>query len=352
MIRINCPKCQLLLQTADSAAGQVIACPKCGQQMRVAGLPPTAPVAPTDDVPVLSEFEPGQDVPTLEEADERGRESDALPSVSFLKRKADQSLLDTLPEGAPQEALELGKPFARFLGSDQDTLEYLKAGGLLAVFLFIALAVVLGVRGNPWGKIVFGYGLLVLILGALTFLLVIAIKSAATQREVLICPDGLIYILGKKVVVCHWDKVQSVTFAITRIVDQYGNHRRTVHNYWIRMLNGVPVHLNDSLEDIQALGSHVLAETTRRLLARSWEQFNAGQKVLFGAFVLDKQTLSFGGRMARWENVVSFTVVRGKVRARLRNDDEYFAEQPLHDVPNPYVLLAMTDALIREYGEG
>src|SRR6266511_2789652 len=126
MIRIACPRCKLLMQTADSAAGQVIACPQCKQQMRLAGPPLAAPVAPPvpDPLPVLSpapapvvqdnpfagiggEAEPGGNQEGSAHAEFADFTASAAAEEESIRT---QRLWDELPHPLPPEIEKLGMP--------------------------------------------------------------------------------------------------------------------------------------------------------------------------------------------------------------------------------------------------
>ncbi len=82
MIRINCPRCQSVLQGPDHKAGSKISCPKCGQRLQIP-LPPTnktilaplvssssAPTATHRPPPPSPRQQPDTGVPDSESAEE------------------------------------------------------------------------------------------------------------------------------------------------------------------------------------------------------------------------------------------------------------------------------------------
>ncbi len=311
MMRLDCPACKQPMLVPPTAGGGIVTCPKCGQQMRVAPAPPLPPIAP-----------PLAEIPTLEEAPPSRENVRAdlgdLEAPTILRRKADQSLLDELPKGTSEEALRLGAPFAFFWPSGRESTDRLKPAAFLGFFTLVVGVIAVGIPIHfslVW-KLLSWVIFFAFLAGAISCV-VLAILATVRANEVLCCPEGLIRILGNRVTVWPWDEVTEVTFYIVHVVNQYGRHLRTTHHYSVQLADERVLILNDYLEHVKALGSHILAETTRRLLPKMRARLAAGEKLTFGPFALDQKTFSARGRLAWWADVVVCTPFEGSVRVRL-----------------------------------
>lgn len=374
MIRFACPKCKQTHQADGAAAGTVLACPGCGQQLRVP-VPLAQPARPPSPVPAPAPPPPApaEDVwasLTLDRVSKATQPLDPDDGQADLSSLADDEarprpeLLRGLSPRLLQNVKDLGQP----------TWEY-KSGvslgpaglvlGLLLLLVGLAMfvagwAIDLSINGAAYAShdrkalevsdrsygLLGCAGVIPLTAGGLVTLLALTMR----RRRVIVFTGGLLDVLGRRRTVCRWDQVEAVWQSVTRIklVRPGGRVRRTqtIHYYAVQVEGGPRLHYNDRLPKVGLLGARILRETREHRLRRALERYNAGELVDFDVYAIDRKSLHFRDDRIPWRDVKRVSASQGVIYADLRGDRRGYVEAPVGQVANAEVFLALADTIL------
>jgi hypothetical protein len=160
MIRFNCPRCRLLMQTAESTAGQLVACAKCSEQMRVPSLPGPAPAAPASPPIHENPFQGlGGDVgPEVVASETEATFADMTRSTREEEETARlEALWRELPQPLPEKVQRLGQPRVIYKSEGKGSLLIKTLFGAAGIGLVFLAAAFKGVRSEQIAR-----GLLIL----------------------------------------------------------------------------------------------------------------------------------------------------------------------------------------------
>ena len=337
MIQFACPKCGLMLQCPDHAAGQAVACPTCQTVIRV-----PAPIAAPRSVPVALP-------PASSPAAHDGRQS----KHSYWRLPAElppivpqEALRTQLPRNLPPEIAALGAPVNCFTRRVVPIIGIVVGLAMLLTGLGMMVAV---------GFVSFRYnwigvpGFFILVGG-----IYVALRAWwDVGRKILLFREGLVCVGRGRPVLRRWEDVVAVFQDIQEVHDR--GLQYFTHSYRVEYRDGDGQTFDDnSTSDARGLGHAILFETTRRLLPQYRQALAQGAVLSFGPLRLSREGLIGSRGPLRWEDLadVSLTeVVRGFgqrfYRSRtLRIEQQVmvrsvWAEVPLEAVPNPHVLLTL-----------
>ncbi|MBY0229423.1 MAG: hypothetical protein K2W96_09105 [Gemmataceae bacterium] len=155
-LRIACPGCKQPLECRPEHAGMAVACPECGQRMRVPGVPVAVPVPPMElPAPPPPPLPPPPRDP-VEEREPRPRLNTsgednpfALGDDGDILRAGASRLQPRLPASVSRDLV--GEPVREFEQAGSTWMLLAGAGGIVAGLLLFALAVFGGgrVAGRP-----------------------------------------------------------------------------------------------------------------------------------------------------------------------------------------------------------
>ncbi len=367
MIQIKCPKCQMLMQTDDSAAGRVIACPRCGQQMKLGASPAAPPPVPTLRVEPLSPFvdppppppvvsdpfaEIGSSAPAALAADNDlsfGQMVEEAKKEDTTNRVGD--LWAEVPLPLPDEVERLGEPIDAFRSEGRSRK--------LNRFSFPALAIWAGVAGTAMviafrtGKaqpvlivlVLSGVSLVVLL--AVSFLQVGLVLLLARTYRILVFRDALVYQAGKRFQVIPWEAIEFVDY--TAYTDVQGGVTRIRHSLVVATDDrGKPLHLHEELIGVDRLAALVLDHATRRQLGPALETVRRGQALVLGKFRLDSKGLTYREETYRWDEFDQCVCRKNRLCFRLIDEDDYCIEMDTAKVPRAFLVLAVARNSIPE----
>jgi len=166
-------------------------------------------------------------------------------------------------------------------------------------------------------------------------------KKAAAVYE-----RGLAYSSRKGLELWQWEQVARLFVAITRHYTN-GVYTGTTHVYTLMDNQSRKLVLNDSLEQIEALGQSVEAQTFPLLYASASSQYNSGVAVSFGPVLLSKAGLQFNKKVYPWADVKQVSIKRGVLQVA-RKDGGLFsgASVAVSGIPNLRVLLSILDQVV------
>ena len=160
--------------------------------------------------------------------------------------------------------------------------------------------------------------------------------------RVLVFPDGLAYVRGRKTDVFRWDGVESVWQSFQKARP---TARAVYHFYTLRDADGRKAVFKDDLVGIKALGDTIQQEVSARLLPRAVEAFEAGEVIHFGKLGVSKQGLSNGRETVPWEQVEEVKVERGVIVVRKAGQWLRWANVTVGGTPNVFVFLALVERI-------
>ncbi|NLX42751.1 MAG: hypothetical protein GXY79_04640 [Chloroflexi bacterium] len=145
--------------------------------------------------------------------------------------------------------------------------------------------------------------------------------------------QGLAHTTLAKLRALRWDQVESVTIQVTGSAT--GGYR-TSCRYILRDRHGERIRLDDTLSNVHELSAIVRAKTLPYIMNRLLPVFDSGKPVQFGSYSITKaEGIRRGGKLLRWEEIASFSVNNGIVRARTRRGGLFSGlRTPIGRIPN------------------
>jgi hypothetical protein len=360
MIRYLCPSCREQGQSPDESAGQVVACSRCGQQLRVpANSKPKAEVPPlppggVSTAPLLQSAaqtdasSPAPDLPIEEPVDDTTRAND----LSRLRkpsqgRERGESIAEELPDDLPEEVYQMGQPITVFKphvwrqGFGIVFGFVMIGGGAAAIIIGIILALAHRAGFRP------GYLLWVPVGGLLVFLgtlLVVHTLRNLTLR-VAIFPDGLVRIRHRAVDIYYWDEIEKVYQQVT---NHYYNgvYTGTSYVYRVHRNDGQKVVFNDQVKNVQNLGDLIQQEVMRCLLPRAFARYQEGKPVTFGKITVEQEGLTYNNAFLPWREVQSVKLAQGMLVVNQEGKWLSWCKVSVASIPNLFVLLALIDNIV------
>ncbi len=178
------------------------------------------------------------------------------------------------------------------------------------------------------------------LIGALLGVLLLVASRRQDQR-VLVFPEGLSYTKRGKTNIIRWDDVASFSYNVTR-------QRRagTTHVYTVRLTDERKYVFSDALANIVGLGNTIREETTRRILPRVLEAYNADETISFGKLSISKAGITKGKQTLPWDQVKGVKVERGFVSIQKEGKRPRWASVGVAETPNVFVFLALAEQIV------
>ena len=180
--------------------------------------------------------------------------------------------------------------------------------------------------------------------------------AASTQRtrrvRVQVDPGGVSLFEEDRQQDCRWDDVAVVKETrrprCPHEADNFGLMMAWVkgENHMLTLVArvGNELVLKNVVQDFPALVDLVKQETLPRLLPAAQASFSAGEKLAFGRISVDQREVRLGDASLPWEEVDAFTAEKGVIQIRKREKWLVWAQEPVTDVPNAHILIAVAQA--------
>lgn len=167
--------------------------------------------------------------------------------------------------------------------------------------------------------------------------------------HVYLCDQGLIY-TGARIhpQPFRWDQMQ-VWRAVTRY-SRNGIHTRTTYRYTIQRQDGYRIILQYFV-GIKTLGETISNQITQAVLPQATQAYNAGQTVQFGSLSLNRQGVSNGWNVLPWSQVEAIDVTNGVVSVKRQGGWFRWSKVAASAIPNLFVFLALTNAILKSAGK-
>lgn len=245
---------------------------------------------------------------------------------------------EALPGELPPEANGLGA-FQREYRIDTAS----NRGLLLSCLFMSALGGALGVHqwflGNPGDKAT------VLVLdGILTlfFLLLTVAIWFPTGSRVLVFTDGFVSFWVRRVFVCRWDEIDTVTETITNVY-LHGVFTHTEHHLRVKRRDGKQLAIDANLKGIQELCNTVQSEALTRLYPIAVQALKNGCRVGFGPLRLSSEGIDNGTEVLWWGEIERVELDAGILTVRAWGMKRDWFSRPLGEIPNARILLALLE---------
>ncbi|HLX39629.1 MAG TPA: DUF6585 family protein [Ktedonobacteraceae bacterium] len=181
----------------------------------------------------------------------------------------------------------------------------------------------------------------VLVLALPLWIVVDAVRSRDIQ--VYVCPAGLLYLHSGKNEAIRWDQVESFWRKVVK-TSSYGFQTGTTHRYTLRRYDGATFKFNDNINNVEALGNTIAAETARTLWPRYVAAYQAGQTLTFGKISLNQQGVNYGKDVLFWQQLSPIQIQRGYLTLKKVGDRQSYRKVILAaEIPNVDVLMALVN---------
>ncbi len=254
------------------------------------------------------------------------------------------------PQPLPPQAFQLAATYQ--LGTP--TAEYrpwLRPAGIFssAVLLLVGIAFLIASFATTNPDSASGFLVLGLILFA-SGLIWPAIFLFTRNQQVYVCTEGLVRVKGGQAEAMRWDQMASFFQAVnifTYRVFLIPVVKMTNHAYTVFGASGTKLVFKDNWRNVEALGTTIGRETTRRLLPKAIEAYTAGAPVTFGDLVVSQQGISKGGKALPWHLYQGTQVNRGYVFIRQQGKTLRWASIPVRKIPNFLVFVGLIEYIQR-----
>lgn len=157
--------------------------------------------------------------------------------------------------------------------------------------------------------------------------------------------EGLLYSAGGAQEAYRWEDLSEVwQEVISREYRNAGHLRQTTHTYRLVMRDGRRLALDDRLQGIGELGEALQKAALPRLFWDALARYQRGETLAFGKLSLSREGLALGGRTLAWGDLGPVEVGDGQLYIAEAGRSARWAELPVHEVPNVFVLLALVQA--------
>lgn len=226
------------------------------------------------------------------------------------------------------------------------------AGAILIVFgVVVGLVSTIRFIGAPISGSV-----LTALLGVLVGLLLCAVGSYLLlyhiiykNWHVVAFEQGFLYKKGNEAPQpFRWDQIEAAWYHVTRHY-RNGIYTGTTHRYRVRRQGGYEIILNDRFTNVGQLGDIISDQVTRYQLPQVMAAYNAGQTVSFGPLSIHWQGIMNGqGSLLPWQEIHDVEIQRGYVSVRKAGKWLSWSGQPVANIPNVFVFIAMTKSILRK----
>lgn len=145
--------------------------------------------------------------------------------------------------------------------------------------------------------------------------------------------------------VIRWDDIDAVWQAITHH-KRYGMTVRTTHLYTIQLSDGEKIKFNDTVKNVEQLGSTIQQEVVKRLLPKAAETLKSGGTVNFGKLSVSPQGLSNSRETIPWDQVQKVNINRGIITVRKEGKLFNWSNVSVAQTPNVFVFLSLVDQIV------
>jgi hypothetical protein len=367
MIQIKCPKCQMLLQLDDRAAGTIVGCSGCGQQMRLGGLPvvPMSAPAPRVNAPVPAATPPPRPLSTeaspfagIGSPAPATGESEGGPDFGLMVEEAKKSdstdrvgeLWAEVPQPLPAEVAALGNPLDAFRSEGRNRKLNRLDISYFAIWLGVSgTALLIAFRTKklmPVLLVLAISGAALAVLLTVTFFRVGAVLMFARTYRVFVFQDALVHQDGTHFRDFSWDAIEYVEYSSVTDVSDRGVTR--VRHWLVIADRAESLELDEELIGVERLAVAVLNHASRRQLEPALEALRDGQSLQIGSFRLDLSGLEYRDRMYRWHEFGRCVRRKGRLCFSLKFAEDYCIEVETAKVPRSFLIHAIAQSFIVE----
>jgi hypothetical protein len=263
-----------------------------------------------------------------------------IAAVASSNRTTVSAATLPLPQEAPEELYQLGRPTAMFRSQNAaGSMVLIGIGLLFCCGGGVGITALTEGQGNPQMTkvaVVLPFaGILALFAG---------IRNLYSAHRVLVFPEGLAVLQGSAVTVWRWDDVESVRRNLTEV-----HQRRTSpRTCTLRRQDGQMLEFNSTqLEKTDQLGDLAEREVGRRLLPRARATLQQGGAVDFGPLSVDQFGLHQGARTIAWHEVVGVCTGEGQLTVTKAGQWRNWCSIPVSTLPNMPVLVSLLQEHVR-----
>jgi hypothetical protein len=141
-----------------------------------------------------------------------------------------------------------------------------------------------------------------------------------------------------------WEDITFFWTASARLY--YGIYIGTLHKYFLRDKQGRRLVLSNLFKDVEKLSRLIEQAIFSRLYEQAADQYNQGQKVVFGPLVVSKAGIQIGKKYFPWQEVSRVTVQQGILKISKKGKWLGGASTSISAIPNVQVLLSILDQLV------
>lgn len=332
MIRFTCPQCKAVHQAGDQSTGNVIACPTCGQRLRLPQPSPPAALPVTAALPVANPKAP-DDIADEDEA----------------------SLRAELPADYPAEAEKLGRPRFRV---ERETLPNNAFRPAFVAFACCIPAILCFPAGASPGSDLLRRFLGLVWIGGWAGFAAWWIAKQLRRKSVyaVVHTGGFVLYDGRGFSVWRWADVAKLNM---QNIDQRSYvyfiqvDRLLTTWYRLRCHDGTEYRFWSTQGPRAAqFGLLVQNETYAQMLPAALARLQAGEPVDFGPFRMEPTGLSFRGHSLPWSQIGPMSFQQGKLLIDRLGANGGTAAALLEVVDNSHVFLSLVEQKLgRRIGE-
>jgi len=178
--------------------------------------------------------------------------------------------------------------------------------------------------------------------GALALVvLIVRVRLPELRRVIRLYDGGIVYGAGRKQRELCWSDVAELRVSKAIVHHAHGLAQTPNAIYRLTLLDGSRFRVDQSFEDIDALGEAIEGGVSDALLPVMRDRLSRAERANYGTLELSASGISKGRRALRFEDLAGFQVDQGRVRLFMRGEPGPFFDVAYASLANARVLLRL-----------
>jgi hypothetical protein len=170
----------------------------------------------------------------------------------------------------------------------------------------------------------------------------------------LVCENGLVLVTsGDRPETLRWEDIAEFRYDVVNIysqplyLDAQRTYKRTSHRFVIHHVNGRRIVLDDSIADVERLGSMVQKYSAQARLPEAIKQWELGLEIKFGPLTLSREGFHNGREMFPWSEITYFDGENGYITVEHGNNRQIAARISSAQLPDTMLLIFLLQRILK-----
>lgn len=167
------------------------------------------------------------------------------------------------------------------------------------------------------------------------------------KKAAVVYTNGFAYSDRKGVTSWHWDQVTDITANVIRHYTN-GIPTGTTHQYTLVNKQGDKIVVNDAIQNVETLYTHIQNNTLQHRYQRLANAYNSGSPVTFGTVTISKEAgIQIGKKTYPWDEIEEVAINKGMLSVKKKGGKWFSgASATAGSIPNLHVLLSIINQIV------